>query len=59
MVTTRRPRSAASAWMVERVMPVSAEAISGSHSTPSLTMKMFSPAPSATKPSVSSSRASL
>ncbi|CPM44632.1 Uncharacterised protein [Bordetella pertussis] len=40
-------------------MPVSAEAISGSHSTPSLTMKMFSPAPSATKPSVSSSRASL
>src|SRR5690606_35149975 len=52
------PRSAAIACTDSRVMPVSAEAISGSYRTPFLTIKMFSPEPSATKPAVSSRMAS-
>ncbi|MND04022.1 hypothetical protein D3C83_241070 [compost metagenome] len=45
---TSMPSSPASSITEARVMPVSAEVSTGSKSLPSLTMKMFSPAPSAT-----------
>ena len=56
--STAMPRSVQIDCTLRQVMPSSAVVSSGVYTRPSFTMKMFSPAPSATKPSVSSSRPS-